>query len=184
MAYCRNCGHEIITGSNFCKGCGAPVSSAPPTDNPVVQSDNRNIPQQSASSNSNQTQSVILAVVASILVLLIVVKFVIPSNKDDKVKLTNATKSPAIYSCLKLESTDVEKQGSSIYVVGTISTNWKLSLGSYININFYDKNGAIIREGFDSSGALNEGDRWKFKIMAPDDAESFAITTIGIVISD
>lgn len=57
-------------------------------------------------------------------------------------------------------------------------------MGIYIQIRFYDSDGVVLREGFDSSDKLNAGDSWKFTIMAPDEAAKYEITTISIVVPD
>lgn len=97
-------------------------------------------------------------------------------------KITDITKSPYIHSSLTLESYEAESKTSTAYVTGTISTKKQRDLGIYIIIRFYDKKGALIKEGFDSSDKLNAGDKWKFSILVPTDAKKYEIKEISIVV--
>lgn len=80
---CVNCGKELIEGSSFCDGCGAPVGQAPVEPvNPVVQQETspiQNIENNIEPNNNNKKSSnkIIIIIIVAVLLIGIILAIVL-----------------------------------------------------------------------------------------------------------
>lgn len=107
------------------------------------------------------------------------------SNRtSSKSSITDITSDPFINPWLSLESHSVEAGRYGTKIIGVVSTNdignVTINSGAIIYVKFYDKDGNILAEKFDTSTGLKDGDRWKFEVIVPVNTAEYEITSVDV----
>lgn len=188
MALCPNCNKEISENARFCSECGATLN----TDSPTT--DNTPVSIGSVGQNNNLLNKKLIIIAVISVVIIFAGEFATGfmgamQNSSTKISVSQSTalkdktSNPYIISGAVLKSYTVEKPHSLNQVTGVVLSQADyFDKGVFVQVKFYDSDGNIIDEKTDFSSALSNGDSWKFSVYAPDNADSYEITTIGMLV--